>query len=40
MRPIGIGLFAFGGVLYYIAGYRYYQDVQHFLAHQRRPFTT
>ena len=38
MRPIGIGLFAFGGVLYYIAGYRYYQDVQHFLEHQRRPF--
>ena len=39
MRPFGIAVFAFGGVLYYIAGYRYYQDVQHFLAHQRRPFT-
>jgi cardiolipin synthase len=40
MRPIGMGLFVFGGVLYYIAGYRYYQDVQHFLAHQRRAFGT
>lgn len=40
MRPIGIGLFVFGGILYYIAGFRYYQDVQDFLAHQRRPFTT
>jgi cardiolipin synthase (CMP-forming) len=39
LRPFGVGVFAFGTVLYYIAGYRYYQDVQQFLAHQRRPFT-
>jgi cardiolipin synthase (CMP-forming) len=37
-RPYFIGIFVFGAVLYYVAGFRYYQDVQHFLAHQRRPF--
>ena len=40
VRTISIGIFVFGAVLYYIAGYRYYQDLQHFLAHERRPFAT
>ncbi|MDQ4097785.1 MAG: CDP-alcohol phosphatidyltransferase family protein, partial [Actinomycetota bacterium] len=40
IRTIFIGIFVFGAVLYYVAGYRYYQDVQAFLAHQRRPFAT
>jgi cardiolipin synthase len=40
IKPVALGVFVFGAVLYYIAGYRYYQDVQHFLEHQRRPFTT
>lgn len=40
IRTICIAIFVFGAVLYYVAGYRYYQDVQHFLAHERRPFTT
>lgn len=38
LRPVGLGLFAAGGVLYYIAGYRYWQDMRHFLAEQRAPF--
>jgi cardiolipin synthase len=38
LRQIGLVLFAIGGVLYYVAALRYAQDVQHFLAHQRRPF--
>lgn len=38
LRPLGIALFCIGGVLYYVAGYRYWQDVQGFLRHQRRPF--
>lgn len=38
LRTPGIGLFALGGVLYYIAGYRYWQDMQAFLAEQRAPF--
>ncbi len=37
-RSVGLVLFCIGGVLYYIAGYRYWQDVKGFLAHQRRPF--
>jgi len=38
LRPFGIVLFCIGGVFYYVAGYRYWQDVRNFLAHQRRPF--
>ncbi len=38
LRPLGLALFVIGGVLYYVAGYRYWQDVRTFLAHQRRPF--
>lgn len=38
LRPMGIVLFAIGGVLYYVAGFRYWQDVRNFLQHQRRPF--
>jgi cardiolipin synthase len=38
LRPVGIVLFCIGGVLYYVAGYRYTQDVRAFLEHQRRPF--
>jgi hypothetical protein len=38
MRPLGLALFVLGGVLYYVAGFRYWQDVKGFLAHQRRPF--
>ena len=40
MHTIGVGLFVLGAVLYYVAFYRYYQDVQEFLARQRRPFAT
>jgi cardiolipin synthase len=39
LRPFGLVLFGIGGVLYFVAGYRYYQDVRHFLEGQRRPFT-
>ena len=39
LRPVGLVIFALGAVLYFVATYRYYQDVQHFLAHQRAPFT-
>jgi cardiolipin synthase len=39
LRTIGLVVFGIGGVLYYVAGYRYAQDVQHFLANQRRPFS-
>jgi cardiolipin synthase len=38
LRPVGLVLFCIGGVLYYVAGYRYWQDVRNFLALQRRPF--
>lgn len=38
LRTPGLVLFALGGVLYYVAGYRYWQDMQHFLAEQRAPF--
>jgi cardiolipin synthase len=38
LRTPGLVLFALGGVLYYVAGYRYYQDMQAFLAEQRAPF--
>lgn len=40
LRTPGLVLFAMGGVLYYVAAYRYYQDVRNFLAHQRRAFGT
>ncbi len=39
LRTAGLVLFGIGGVLYYVAAYRYAQDVRHFLAHERRPFT-
>src|SRR5437899_1168545 len=38
LRRIGLVVFVIGGVLYYVAGFRYWQDVRAFLAHQRRPF--
>jgi len=38
LRPFGLVVFCIGGVLYYVAGYRYWQDVQNFLKHERRPF--
>jgi len=38
LRLPGLVLFALGGILYYVAAYRYYQDVQVFLADQRAPF--
>lgn len=38
LRPIGLVVFGIGGVLYFVAGYRYWQDVRRFLAEQRRPF--
>ncbi len=40
MRNLGLAVFAVGAVLYYVAFFRYYQDVQHFLKQERRPFTT
>jgi cardiolipin synthase len=39
LRKPGLVIFAIGGVLYYLAAYRYYGDVQAFLAEQRTPFT-
>jgi cardiolipin synthase len=39
LRKPGLALFGIGGVLYYLAAYRYYGDVQAFLAAQRTPFT-
>ncbi len=38
LRPIGLGVGIVGCLLYYVAGYRYWQEVQSFLEHQRRPF--
>src|SRR5205823_15092937 len=38
LRLPGLVLFGIGGVRYYVAGYRYWQDVRNFLEHQRRPF--
>jgi cardiolipin synthase len=40
LRTVGLVVFGIGAVLYYVAFYRYYQDVQEFLARQRRPFAT
>ena len=39
LRLPGLVIFAIGGILYYVAAYRYYQDVQSFLKEQRAPFT-
>jgi len=39
LRLPGLVIFALGGILYYIAAYRYYQDMQGFLKEQRAPFT-
>lgn len=39
LRTAGLALFGIGGVLYYVAAYRYAQDARQFLAHERRPFT-
>lgn len=38
LRPVGLSAFAVGAVLYFVAAYRYGQDVQNFLAEQRAPF--
>jgi cardiolipin synthase len=40
LRPLSLAIFAVGAVLYLVAFYRYYQDVQHFLGHERREFGT
>ncbi len=40
LRTVGLVVFGIGGVLYFVAAYRYAQDMQHFLAEQRRPFST
>jgi cardiolipin synthase len=40
VRTFGLICFGIGAVLYYVAGYRYYQDVQTFLSNQRRDFGT
>jgi cardiolipin synthase (CMP-forming) len=40
LRTIALVIFGIGAVLYYVAGFRYYQDVQQFLAGQRAPFTS
>jgi cardiolipin synthase (CMP-forming) len=38
-RTVGLALFILGAVLYFVAFYRYYQDVRHYLEQERRPFT-
>lgn len=38
MRPVGLVAFGVGAVLYFVAAYRYAQDVSIFLALQREPF--
>jgi cardiolipin synthase len=38
MQPIGIAIFALGAVLYFVAFYRYYQDVRQYLERERAPF--
>lgn len=38
LRLPGLVLFALGGILYYVAAYRYWHDVRAFLAEQRAPF--
>src|SRR5207247_987826 len=39
LREPGLVIFALGGILYYVAAYRYWQEVRRFLADQRTPFT-
>jgi cardiolipin synthase len=39
LRLPGLVIFALGGILYYVAAYRYYQEMQGFLKEQRAPFT-
>lgn len=39
-RTLGLVLFAIGGALYFVAGYRYWQDMRQFLTGQREPFGT
>lgn len=39
LRTAGLVAFAVGGVLYYVAAFRYWQDVRVYLASQRTPFT-
>lgn len=39
LRPVGLVSFGIGAVLYYVAAYRYFRDMQEFLAEQRKPFT-
>jgi cardiolipin synthase len=38
LRLPGLVLFVLGGILYYVAAFRYWQDAQAFLAEQRAPF--
>jgi cardiolipin synthase len=40
LRTVGLVIFAIGAVLYFVAGFRYWQDMRHFLARQRQPFAT
>ncbi len=38
LRPVGLVAFGIGGVLYYVAAFRYTQDMRAFLAEHRAPF--
>lgn len=38
LRPVGLALFALGGILYFIAAYRYARDVRAFIEARRAPF--
>lgn len=38
LRPLGLVAFGIGGVLYYVAAFRYTQDARAFLAEHRAPF--
>lgn len=38
LRPVAMVIGAVGMVLYYVAGYRYFKDMQAFLEKERRPF--
>jgi cardiolipin synthase len=38
LRTPGLVIFALGGILYYVAAFRYWQEVRKFLADQRAPF--
>jgi cardiolipin synthase len=39
LRIPGLVIFALGGILYYVAAYRYWHEARRFLAEQRAPFT-